>query len=111
MKFEEIIKVNKEDFEVINRYLTVQPQTEAESQSEDDTIVYTAKFSDGKFIDIKCCGVQFDEDNDNTSWTEAVLFDQNGVEICCSDVCDYFLGKWELEDDGNKYIVHVILED
>lgn len=111
VKYIQTIKVSKKDFEAINHYLTVQPKTEEDAQSEDDTIVYSASFPDGKTIDVKCCGVQFEDGGENTSWTEAVLFDKDGHEIACTDVCEEFLGKWELEDGkGNTYIADVVVE-
>ena len=111
MEYAQTIKVSKKDFEAINRYLTVQPKTEEDAQSEDDTIVYSASFPDGKSIDVKCCGVQFEDGGENTSWTEAVLFDKDDCEIARTDVCEEFLGKWELEDGrGNIYIADVVVE-
>ena len=111
MEYTQTIKVSKKDFETINHYLTVQPKTEEDAQSEDDTIVYSASFPDGKSIDVKCCGVQFEDGGENTSWTEAVLFDKDGHEIAYTDVCEEFLGKWELEDEkGNTYIADVVVE-
>lgn len=52
---------------VINGYLNA--EQEDEFQGEDNTIIHTVLFPDGKFMDIKCCGCQ-----DESSWTEAVLF-------------------------------------
>ena len=110
MNYTQTIKVSKKAFEAINHYLTVQPKTEEDAQSEDDTIVYSANFPDGKSIDVKCCGVQFEDGGENTSWTEAVLFDKDGYEIACTDVCEEFLGKWELEDrESNTYIADVVV--
>lgn len=62
----------------------------------------TAKFPDGYEMDIKCCGCQ-----DDSSWTEAVLFDAQGHELCCTDVEDEFVGEWELEYCGTRYIAIV----
>ena len=110
MKYTQTIKVSKKAFEVINHYLTIQPKTEEDAQPEYDTIVYSASFPDGKSIDVKCCGVQFEDGGENTSWTEAVLFDKDGCEISCTDVCEEFLGKWELEDgESNTYIADVVV--
>lgn len=75
---------------------------------EDETISYTASFNNGFEMDIKCCGVQYQEGASNLAWTEAVLF-QNGVEICCTEPSDEFIGDWNLWDDENEYIVHVIV--
>lgn len=71
---------------------------------EDDTISVTAKFPDGFEMDVKCCGSQ-----DVAAWTEAVLF-HNGSECGCTEVCDEFLGDWELETEDAKYVAKVVVE-
>ena len=72
-----------------------------------ETISYTAKFENGIEADIKCCGVDYEVNNSNTAWTEAVLFN-NGCQICCSEPSDHYFGTWILEDnDNNTYIVNV----
>ena len=75
--------------------------------SEEETITETAYFSDGLEMDIKICGVQYEGNGNDSAYTEAVLFTSNGSEICCTEPGDDFLGIWELENDGNKYIVEV----
>ena len=74
---------------------------------EDEAIVKTAIFPNGIEMDIKCCGVQYNKDDDNSAWTEAVLF-HNGHEVACSEVNDSFLGTWELEYNGTLYRTNVI---
>lgn len=58
-------------------------------------------------MDIKCCGCW-----DVSSWTEAVLFvpDKDGGlhEVACTDVRDSYAGVWELEHNGNTYVVDVV---
>lgn len=110
MRYEKTIVVAPESLEKINKYLDEEPECEGNCLSEDETIIETAVFEDGYEMDIKCCGVKYEEGGCNTSWTEAVLF-HNGSEIACSDVGDDFEGDWELKDnDGNTYIVHVVCE-
>ena len=109
MMFEKTIIVPKDEAEQIDRYLTIEPASEDECLGIDDTISYTADFGNGIEIDIKCCGVDFDDSQDayNTAWTEAVLF-ENGLERDSIDgECDFF-GDWELEYDENEYLVHVV---
>lgn len=77
---------------------------------EDETITYTARFDNGIEMDIKICGVHFKENEDNTPWTEAVLFD-HGCEVCCTEPSDSFFGEWELEIDGTVYKVLVTPEE
>lgn len=105
------VEVPKDVLEQINRYLKEQPENESECFSEDDRITYTAKYEDGTEMDIDCCGVQYEEGGSNTAWTQAVLFNSNGRELCCSEVMDEYAGTWELEYDGKKYIAEVIAEE
>lgn len=97
--------ISQKESSIIDGYL--QAKTTEEFQHEDDTIIHTAVFPDGKQMDIKCCGAQ-----DESSWTEAVLFDRNGCELCHSEVCDGYDGEWELEYRSRRYvaIVHVHAE-
>lgn len=86
--------------ETINRYLSA--RSESEYQGEDNTIIYTARFPDGKEMDIKCCGCQ-----NEASWTEAVLFNEQGYELACTEVEDEFTGPWVLNCQGVTYIAIV----
>ena len=38
-----------------------------------------------------------------------MLFDENGVEVACSDAEEQYTGKWELKDDDTTYIVDVMV--
>ena len=100
MTFQKVLYVPGSVLQTIHGYL--QAKSEAEYQGEDDTIIYTVKFPDGKEMDIKCCGCQ-----DDPSWTEAVLFDKNGYQLCFTDVEDEFEVSWELEYKGVHYCVDV----
>ena len=107
MRYEKTITINKAAADMINRYLTIEPTCADECLGEDETIIYTAVFDNGFEVDIKCCGVQYREDEDcNTAWCEAVLF-KNGNEICCVYGEDDFLGEWELEYGNDEYVVIV----
>ena len=75
-----------------------------EMNEEDDTLSKTATFDDGIEIDIKLCGADYDY-----PWTEAVLF-ENGSECCCSEPCEGFVGEWQMEYNGDIYIVIIEVE-
>lgn len=100
MKYEKVIIVAKEATEYIKKLLTVGD----ELFGEDNTICYTAEFDNGVEMDIKLCGVQYESGSNNTCWTEAVLFSENGSELCCTEPSDGFFGEWQLEYDGDTYI-------
>ena len=97
-----IIYVPERILDRINRYLTIEPDSEEDCLSEDTTISYTAKFDEHYEMDVKCCGVQFREGESNLAWTEAVLF-KNGCAIAMTEPSDGFEGEWEIEADGNIY--------
>jgi hypothetical protein len=108
-KCEKTIYVSKAKLNLLNKYLTVEPKNKSECFGEDNTISVTANFGNGMEMDIKCCGVQYREGESNLAWTEAVLF-KNGSEVCCSEPAAEFEGDWELECDGDEYVVHVEAE-
>lgn len=98
--FVEHVRISKKEAEIVNGYL--QAKNAEEFQDEDYTISHTVVFPDGKQMDVKCCGAQ-----EECSWTEAVLFDENGCELCCSEVSDRYDGTWELEYQGRRYVAIV----
>lgn len=96
-------------------------------QNEDETITHTAHFDNGYEMDIKCCGVYYedyydeyynnDEDLDeddflpvcNNSYVDAVLFNEKGYEVALADPSeDEYLGEYELEYNGDTYIANVV---
>ena len=85
------------------------PSNAEECMNEDETITFTADFPEGMAVDVKVCGVQYREGEDNRPWTEAVLF-KNGSEVCCTEPGENFFGEWVLEDGENKYIVTICRE-
>lgn len=107
VKYREII-ITEDIASKIKRLLETQPTCESECFGEDEKITYSARFDDGYEIDVQLCGVQYEEsNNDNTPWTQAVLY-KNGSEICFTEPSDEFFGKWVLETDDATYIVNVI---
>jgi hypothetical protein len=107
MKHEQtIVRVPKKLIGQVNHYLSLPLGLDHSAyQGEDNTIIVaTIKCSNGYEIDIKCCGCQ-----EEASWTEAVLFNENGAELCCTECCDEILGEWILEYDDIIY--SVIIEE
>ena len=105
MKYTETIKISSKLNDIINKYLSAKNKNEY--QDEDKTITITAKFTNGYQMDIQCCGCQND-----SSWTQAMLFDKDGQENCCTEVEFDFTGTWELHyKNNNTYIVNVVIEE
>lgn len=110
MIFEETIKVPVEMLNKVNKYLTQEPKNPEECLSENKTISVTAKFTNGYQMDIKCCGVQYDPEDSNCAWSEAVLFNERGGELICSEPDDEFAGEWFFEYNGDEYKVNIVPE-
>ena len=103
------ITVTKEDADEISKLLKTESKDESDCFGENEVKSYTANSGDGIEMDVKICGVQYEEGGCNKPWTEAVLF-KDGCELCCTEAGEEFLGEWELEYNGTKYITEVIAE-
>lgn len=90
------VMLSEAERDVIDGYLYA--TSEGQYQGDDNTITKSVIFPDGMSMDVKCCGSQ-----DRRSWTEAVLFDQNGNEVASTDVFDEFEGTWDLKHNGILY--------
>lgn len=99
MKYEEELRIHLNDAKNIANFLNACGPDDY--QGEDNTITNTVKFQDGLKMDIKCCGC-----DEESSWTEAVLF-KDGKEVACSEVEEAYLGEWVLEYGGNEYTANV----
>ena len=95
MIFTEKIIVSEKMANFIDYLLTHEPQTEEECFNEYLCVTNSCTFDNGIEMDIKMCGVRFEEGSSNLPWTEAVLF-KNGSEVNYTEVCDEYFGEWEL---------------
>lgn len=98
------VRVEKNRAEWICGLLTNEPKDESECFGEDESFTVTATFDNGVKMDIKLCGVQYEEGGSNTPWTQAVLIAPNGSQLAFTDPSDSFFGPWELEHDNVTYI-------
>lgn len=88
--------------------LLAEPHNEDEWLGSDTLHCESVIFKDGYMMDIKICGVDhYEEGGCNSAWTEAVLFDPEGHEVACTEVCEDYFGEWKIEYDGNEYIVNI----
>lgn len=109
MKYTAAIEIEPAEAKIINKYMHEEPTDESDCLGEDETITHTAVFSNGYQMDIKCCGVQYNEnETTNTAWSEAVLFDKQNNQIAYTEPCDTYFGEWQLEANGNEYTANVI---
>lgn len=102
------IKVNAQYAAYLKHLLTKEPSCEEECFGESRTTWVVVPFPDGIEIDIKCCGVRYEEGNSNLPWTEAVMY-QNHGECCFTEPGDAedFFGRWELDYNDIRYVVFV----
>lgn len=46
--------------------------------------------------------------NQYPCWTEAILFDDKGIELACSPIDDTLRGKWTIYFEDKEYSVNVV---
>lgn len=105
----ETIMLNEQETRLVERLLSEEPSCRENCFGEDDAFSKTATFADGTMMDVKVCGVEYDEDAEtNLPWTEAVLFNERGSETACSEPSEDYFGEWILEREGILYSATVI---
>lgn len=99
MEYKEIIVLPKEKYDRIIK------ATNDATLDEGESIISTAKFSNGFQMDVKCNGCAEGQD----PYLEAVLFDEKGHERGWVDGVDSdeYLGEWSIEYKGDTYTVDV----
>lgn len=104
MIYNQTFRLPKDLIDQVTHYLSLPRGLDDDAyQGEDNTIILaTAHFPNGYEMDIKCCGC-----DEESSWAEAVLFNEHGMELCCSECEQYVLGRWELEYDDVHYQVTI----
>ena len=96
---EETLYISESSSKKLEKYLCGE-----EIQGFGSSLSETAKFSDGYSMDIRCCG------DENTSWAEAILYDNTGAQVAITEAYETFIGYWELDDEttGKTYRVNVV---
>lgn len=105
--YKKTFHIPKNEIEYIHNLLTKEPESEDKCLGEESTISYTANFGNGYEMDVKVCGVKYQEGESNLPYTEAVLL-YNGSQEAYTDPDDMFEGVWELtSEDDDTYIVEI----
>ena len=104
MKYKSKIEVPEKDLKAYEEMLPYGEKEliEAGIPRLENVKTWTCRFENGNEADIK---VNTSEDD---VWTEGVLFDKDGNELCHTEVCDDIQGEWDFEFDGDTYEVEVI---
>lgn len=100
------IKISREEKDFINDLLNLSGDEiyQKYGYKRDETIIHTAKFSNGIEADIKLVISE-----EESPYTEGVLF-HDGYELTRTDPDDVYDGEWDFEFNGLKYIVFVETE-
>ena len=100
------IKISREEMNFINNLLNLSGDEiyQKYGYKRDETIIHTAKFSNGIEADIKLVISE-----EESPYTEGVLL-HDGYELTRTDPDDAYDGEWDFEFDGLKYIVFVETE-
>ena len=110
MRFVKTIYITESEANIINKYLTREPEGPSECFGEDCSISNTIHFDGGVEMRVMLCGVQYREGGSNLAWTQAVLY-KDGIELTFTEPEDEYLGEWICCYRGNEYIAHVEIRD
>lgn len=103
------LQLDTETVEYLEHLCQYEPQSLDECFTDrEPSINFTVKFPNDYQMDIKCCGVDYEEGGSNTAWTEAVLFNENGCEVGFTEPEDSILGEFWIERDNINYTVEVV---
>ena len=104
------IVLKPEQADLIMHYLNDEPTQKSEALFSDDSMCFTAHFGNGYEMEVRCMGIgDWLDDETNTAYGEAVLFNEFDEEVgVIYDESD-FLSDWVITHDGNEYITHVIV--
>ena len=102
-------QIHRDYLNELNRYLDAEPGEFPDIIDRDGRPLLDEEFpfhdGTGKYMVIQ---VIPPADMEGNAYAQAVLFDKNGAELCCSEP-EYSLdGEWEIEHDGTLYAVHVV---
>lgn len=95
-----VVLVNAEEADILEKALKTE-EPFAGRRNADLLGSWTGKFADGIECDVNVYN------SETGPWSEVVLFDDGGYEICMSEVKGTLLGETEFEIDGETYIVSV----
>lgn len=119
--WDDIWDVLREKGHIRNRYyetLYIEPTLGKELQRCCDEIVTDVKkcgtefdeevtFPDGARMAIQVCGPSDPEEE--SCWTQGVVFDKDGNELGCTPACDRLDGSYGVDTNEASYWVHVII--
>ena len=113
MEYKATITIPPKKAKYIKRVTQIEPKDfndfSQNYPNEDETYTETVMFPNGAEIDVKLCGVQWDDYSSNKAWTEAILYENNSETV--SEPEDDFFGEWWFYADNDTYLVNVIEEN
>lgn len=105
MRYEKDLFISSEEMDWINKILHKAPVGAPEFGKE-VTSIFTVFFHKDIFLEVKICGMKYEDEKYNLTWTEAVLF-KDGVEISHTDPGEEIEGEWILYEGEDEFIVNV----
>lgn len=106
MKHSQTIMVPKHQVAEVQRVCDEPPGSDCEQATP--IFTWTAKFPNGLQADVKV--VSDSEPEEQPCWCEAVLFNEKGYELVCTEPSDTPWDEWSFMYEGDEYVVNVQAE-
>ena len=111
MNYESAFTISNEALSRLNYALNHEPANAGECFTEEQTTKFCIKFRNGNWMEIVVNGKEYEEGRSNKAWTEAILYERNGVQVDASGRYHRLEGTWTLQHNGDLYIAFVMPED
>ncbi len=117
MRYEATLRVQKETAELMEKWCQEPPMDCGRGEPVFDEEV---RFANGNRMAIQV--IASENPNEESCWTQGVVFDKKGNELGCTDVGESFLGEYqvwdrykpgvyEVEDEvEDEYVTHVVVD-
>lgn len=95
--YQTTIEISKQELDKIEEllFMTGDEIYDKYGMKRDETIIHTAEFDDGYFMDIKLVVC----DGEDIPYTEAVLFNKNGCEVGHTEPFGEYDGYWFIHNE------------
>lgn len=110
MRYQKTIQIDNNKIEYIKNLINKEPSSEKECFGENQKHIVSVVFENKYKMYIDVYGCKFEENGKNTAWLQAVLYDENNIELKSSSPEIYYSNEWIIDYNGDEYIINIMIK-